>query len=110
MRRRRIPAGAKQAAEKGMFLAKIGKKRPSGAKAQPLLCCVCGTTEQLGEKVENLGETGQAHATAAKASLDSAGFMRGLKPTPPSVSSFSPICKVMPCYKASEHLLSPELD
>ncbi len=33
--------------------------------------------------------------SAAKAVADFAGFMRGLKPPPPSVSSFSAACKAL---------------
>jgi len=36
---------AKEAAEKGQFVGRIGEKHTPGAEARPLFCCVCGTTE-----------------------------------------------------------------
>jgi hypothetical protein len=38
-------AGAKEAAEKVLNPGKIPEKHPSGAKAQPLLSGICGTTK-----------------------------------------------------------------
>ena len=37
--------------------------------------------------------------SVAKATADSNGFTRGLKPPSPSELSFSAACKVVPCYK-----------
>jgi hypothetical protein len=59
-----------------------------------------------------VGENEGKGPSAAKAGIDSEGFMRGLKPPPPSDVSFSAACKargflaffgtteVMPSYKA----------
>jgi hypothetical protein len=55
-----------------------------------------GTTEQAAEKPWLSGETGGKCPSGAKALLDSAGFMRGLKPPPPSGSGFSAACEVVP--------------
>jgi hypothetical protein len=41
----KIFAGAKQAAEKGLKSGEILEIHPAGAKAQPLLSCICGPTE-----------------------------------------------------------------
>jgi hypothetical protein len=46
-------------------------------------------TEKLGVEGENGGES----PSAAKAGIDSEGFMRGLKPPPPSDVSFSAACE-----------------
>jgi hypothetical protein len=35
----------KEAAEQGQFAVKYSKICPLGAKAKPLFCCICGTTE-----------------------------------------------------------------
>jgi hypothetical protein len=42
----------------------------------------------VAEKLENLGELGEKHPSAAKADFNPVGFMRGLKPPPPSGLSF----------------------
>jgi hypothetical protein len=58
------------------------------------------TTENLAsgaktgcEKTPDFGEIGRKCSSVAKASVDSIGFMRGLKPPPPSGMSFSAACK-----------------
>jgi heptosyltransferase-1 len=43
-----------------------------------------------------LSELPEEHASGAKARIDSAGLMRGLKPPPPSESSFSAVCEAAP--------------
>jgi heptosyltransferase-1 len=43
-----------------------------------------------------LRELPEEHASGAKARVDSAGLMRGLKPPPPSESSFSVACEAAP--------------
>jgi hypothetical protein len=55
-----------------------------------------GTTLQAAEKLEIWGEIGVKRPSGAKARIDSVGFMRGLKPPPPSGSSFSAACLVVP--------------
>jgi hypothetical protein len=60
--------------------AQIAEKHPSGAK-------------QAAEKLEISGEISEKHPSVAKASIGSVGFMRGLKPPPPSALSFSAACK-----------------
>ena len=47
------------------------------------------SSEQAAEKLGISGENGEEHPSGAKARIDSAGFMRGLKPPPPSELSFS---------------------
>jgi hypothetical protein len=78
--RKKLTSGAKQAAEKGWSRVKSGKEHTSGAK-------------QAAEKLEISGEISEKHPSVAKASIDSVGFMRGLKPPPPSALSFSAACK-----------------
>jgi hypothetical protein len=58
-----------------------------------------GTTEQLGEKVPISDENERSRPSWAEARFDSIGFMRGLKPPPPSEKSFSPSCEVVPRKK-----------
>jgi hypothetical protein len=51
------------------------------------------------EAAEKLGLSGKIcgkRPSGAKASIDSIGLMRGLKPPPPSISSFSARCKAVP--------------
>jgi hypothetical protein len=55
-----------------------------------------GTTKEAAEKLGILGEIRGKRPSAAKAGIDSVGFMQGLKPPPPSGSSFSAACKVVP--------------
>jgi hypothetical protein len=45
-------------------------------------------SSQAAEKLGILGEIGAKHPSAAKAIVDSVGFVRGLKPPPPSGSRF----------------------
>jgi hypothetical protein len=49
--------------------------------------------KQAAEKLGISGEIGGKCPSAAKAGIHSVGIMRGLKPPPPSVSSFSAACK-----------------
>ena len=76
----KLPSGAKQATEKGQVLGKTGKKHAAGAK-------------EVAEELDILGEIGETRPSAAKAGIDPVGFMRGLKPPPPSGPSFSAACK-----------------
>ena len=60
---------------------------------KPTLFCVFnGTTEQVAEKLGNLGGIEENWPSVAKATCDSVGFLRGLKPPTPSVLSFSAAC------------------
>ena len=61
-----------------------GERDPSGAKVPDFICWLFGTTEEAAEKLGILGETGRKSLSVAKATVDSVGFMRGLKPPPPS--------------------------
>ena len=45
--------------------------------------------EQAGEQLDHSGETGEKRSSGAKVPIDSAGFVRGLKPPPPSVETLS---------------------
>ena len=67
--------GAREALNKFCRRANL----PSGAK-------------QAAEKGGIRGENPEKHPSRAKAQVDSVGFMRGLKPPPPSESSFSASC------------------
>jgi ribosomal-protein-alanine N-acetyltransferase len=78
------PSGAKQVAEKGLNLGKIPEKHPAGAKARPLLSGICGPTEVV-PLLQNPAKS--SFSAACKAPVPSAGFLRGLKPPPPSESS-----------------------
>jgi hypothetical protein len=49
--------------------------------------------KEAAEKLEILGEMCRRRPSAAKANVDSIGLTRGLKPPPPSGSSFSAACK-----------------
>jgi hypothetical protein len=49
--------------------------------------------KQAAEKGRILGDIGEKSPFGAKARIDSAGFMRGLKTPPPSEWSFSATCK-----------------
>jgi hypothetical protein len=65
--------------KKVLHLAKRMKKHTFGA-------------QQAAEKLEISGEISEKRSSAAKTSIDSAPFMRGLKPPPPSGWSFSAAC------------------
>ena len=52
--------------------------------------------EQAAEKLEISGEIVAKCPSVAEASIDSVGVMRGLKPPPPSVWSFSAVCEAVP--------------
>jgi hypothetical protein len=73
----------------GAFLGRKAdfERAPSGAK-------------QAAQKLLIPGEIGGKYPSVAKASVDSVGFMRGLKPPPPSGSSFSAACKARPLLSA----------
>ena len=49
--------------------------------------------KQVAEKRGDSEEIGEQHSSVAKANIDSAGIMRGLKPPPPSESIFSAACQ-----------------
>jgi hypothetical protein len=49
--------------------------------------------EEAAEKLEKSDETDEKRPSAAKADIQFTGFMRGLKPPPPSAWSFSAVCK-----------------
>jgi adenosylhomocysteine nucleosidase len=55
-----------------------------------------GTAEQATEKLGISGETDRNGPSVAKAAVDSVGFVRGLKPPPPSGTSFSAGGEVVP--------------
>jgi hypothetical protein len=55
----------------------------------------CGTSKQAAKKLGKLGGIEENWPSVAKATCDSVGFMRGLKPPTPSVLSFSAACKVV---------------
>jgi hypothetical protein len=65
----------------------MAEKPPSGAK-------------QAAEKVGVVGENDGESPSAAKAGIDSEGFMRGLKTPAPSDVSFSAACKAHPLFSA----------
>jgi len=49
--------------------------------------------KQTAEKLGVVGENDEKSPSAAKAGIDSEGFMRGLNPPPPSDVSLSAVCK-----------------
>jgi hypothetical protein len=49
--------------------------------------------EEAAEKGWFTGKKPQEHPSAAKAGVNSAGLLRGLKPPPPSDESFSAACE-----------------
>ncbi len=65
------------------------------------------TTKQAAEKLGVSGEIGGKHSSGAKARADSVGFIRGLKPPPPSESSFSAACEAQLDSAASMAPLRP---
>ena len=67
-------------AEEGQISNQIHGEHPSGAK-------------EAAEKLGNSCEIGEKRPSGAKARVDPVGIMRGLKPPPPSGSSFSAACK-----------------
>ena len=52
--------------------------------------------KEAAEKLEKSDETDEKRPSAAKADIQFTGFMRGLKPPPPSAWSFSAVCKPQP--------------
>ena len=60
---------------------------PWAAKAA-LICLLYGVTEQLAEKVLNMGEIGRKPTSGAEARIDSKGFTPGMNPRPTLKSSF----------------------
>jgi segregation and condensation protein A len=78
-----IPAEAEHAAEKSMEPNIVPEGLVSGAK-------------EVAEKPGISGEIGGKCPSVAKASDDSVGFLRGLKPPPPSETSSSVACEAPP--------------
>jgi segregation and condensation protein A len=78
-----IPAEAEHAAEKSMEPNIVPEGLVSGAK-------------EVAEKPRISGEIGGKCPSVAKASDDSVGFLRGLKPPPPSETSSSVACEAPP--------------
>jgi hypothetical protein len=68
---------------------------PQGLKPGSF-CGIYGTTKQAAEKGLFSGKKSEKHTSVAKATTDSNGFTRGLKPPSPSELSFSAACKVVP--------------
>jgi hypothetical protein len=58
--------------------------------------------KQAAEKLGILGGIGAKRSSVAKAIVDSVGFMRGLKPPPPSGLSFSAACLAVPYILQNE--------
>jgi hypothetical protein len=81
-RERLVSTAAKEAAAKGQFAMKYSKIRPSGAKAQPLFCCNCDTTEQLGENVLICRQFHKKQTSGLEGRVDYARFMSGINPRP----------------------------
>ena len=73
-----------QASEEGPILSEVDEKHTSGAK-------------EAAKKLGGSGENGGKYHSGTEAHVDSIGFMRGLKPPPPSASSFSADCKAEAC-------------
>ena len=62
-------------------------------RAQGAASCDAGLAKQAAEKGGTISESPEKPPSGAKARVDSAGFMRGLKPPPPSGLCFSATCK-----------------
>jgi hypothetical protein len=73
--------------EKGVPRTPVGLPSSSGRAARP-------GPEEAGEKGEMQGEKPEKHPSGAKARVDFAGFMYGLKPVPFTEMSFSAACEV----------------
>jgi len=58
--------------------------------------------QALGKTLGNSCGTGEIRPSVDKAKVDDAGFMRGLKSPPPSVSSFPMACEVMLLLQAGQ--------
>jgi hypothetical protein len=58
--------------------------------------------EQAAEEVGVSRETGGKRSSEAKALTDFVGIMRGLKPQPPYVLSFSAACEAPPTQSAQD--------
>jgi hypothetical protein len=86
---------ALEAAEKALFSNESDKQYAAGAKAQRLFCAICGTTQEAAEKPLIPGNMSENRSSVAKATTDSNGFTRGLKPPSPSELSFSAACEVL---------------
>ena len=71
-----------------------------GLKPGLFLAAFCGTTEQLAEKVLNMGEIDEKQTSGAEARIDSIALTPGINPRPTLNASFSASCEVMPFYKA----------
>jgi len=76
-------------------VADIRAPRASGAKAH-VFSATCGTTEEAAEKGQFLSEKPEKRPSGAKARIDFAGLMYGLKPVPFIESSFSASSEVVP--------------
>jgi hypothetical protein len=85
----KLLSGAKQAAEKGQMTGEFFRKLPAGAKAHI-------DFRLLTARLKSCPFKTMSFFAACKALIDSAGFMRGLKPPPPSGSSFSAACEAVP--------------
>jgi hypothetical protein len=55
--------------------------------------CIPSGAEEAAEKLGLSGEIDEKRTSGAKARIDSADVMRGLKPPPPSGSGFSAACE-----------------
>jgi 16S rRNA (cytosine967-C5)-methyltransferase len=100
LRMDRIPARA--AIDESVELAKQAGHRFASAMVNAVLRKLA-KAEQAAEELEISGEIVGKHPSVAKASIDSVGFMRGLKPPPPSGSSISTAC-ITPARILSEEM------
>ena len=90
----------------GCWRVKRMRKRPTSLRGMPRIfppglkpaahfAAIAARLNRL-EKLGNLGGIEENWPSVAKATCDSVGFLRGLKPSTPSVLSFSAACKVAP--------------
>jgi hypothetical protein len=101
-----LPIGAKQSAEKVQYSGTIDEKHTSGAKAHRLFSAACGTTEVV-PCYKTAAEW--SLSAACKAGVDPVGFMRGLKPPPPSAPNFSADRKNKPWPRLEQALRATDL-
>jgi len=66
---------------------------PPGAKPIHFLQGSCGTAEEAAKTGRQLSKQYEKRPSAAKAGVNFAGLLRGLKPPPPSDGSFSAACE-----------------
>ena len=89
-----IPEDPRPSENPTAYVIRLAREKAEAASRELALCQ--GTTLQTAEKLDIPGEIGGIHPSGSKARADFDGFMRGLKPPPPSGWVFSAACLVVP--------------